>query len=239
MGSPSLGIAQTGPPRQPLGIYYRLTIQQDSDAEISNNVAAALTNSAISGILAVFTWANLNPAPGSNEWRLLDDVFGTVEQWNSTNLNNRKTVQLGINPGFDSPPWVLSNLTSCDGLFMTNLVGSIVYTNTQNLLELIGTNSGFTNSDCGCAGFLESESKGSPKILQLPLPWNGYYKRMWKSFIESVAAKYGTNPLLVSITVDGPTASSSEMILPNETNDPTNYLKWNPLFALEFPNHPN
>jgi hypothetical protein len=29
------------------------------------------------------------------------------------------------------------------------------------------------------------------------------------------------------------------MILPNETNDTTNYLKWNPMLALEFPNDPS
>jgi hypothetical protein len=126
-----------------LGIYYRLDIQPDSDANVTNTVLAALTNSAISGILAVFTWDNLsftsstNPPAGTNDFHLLDDVFGTVEQWNANPTNLPKTIQLGINPGFHTPPWVLSNLMSCDAMFMTNPAGSIVNSNGQGLV-LVG-----------------------------------------------------------------------------------------------------
>jgi hypothetical protein len=50
--APCSGIAQVAPPRQPVGIYDRLVIQGGTDALISNNIAAALANPAISGILA-------------------------------------------------------------------------------------------------------------------------------------------------------------------------------------------
>lgn len=247
LGAPSLGVAQTAPMRQPLGIYYRLVIQPDTDVNVTNTVTAALTNSAISGILAVFGWDTLNPINpssrtnllfGTNDFHLLDDVFGTVGQWNAAHSTNLpKNIQLGINPGFNTPTWLISNLLSCDAMFLTNSQGSIVNSN-ANGLALVGVDTSRVTNTCGCAGFLESESKGNPRILQLPLPWNQSYKTAWSNFIQAVAEKYGTNPLLVSITVAGPTASSSEMILPNETNDTTNYLKWNPLFALEFPKLP-
>jgi hypothetical protein len=225
-----------------LGIYYRLDIQPDSDANVTNTVLAALTNSAISGILAVFTWDNLsftsstNPPAGTNDFHLLDDVFGTVEQWNANPTNLPKTIQLGINPGFHTPPWVLSNLMSCDAMFMTNPAGSIVNSNGQGLV-LVGVDTNKVTNACGCANFLVAEGD-HPKVSPLPLPWNAFYKNAWGCFIRDVAGKYGTNPLMVSITVAGPTSSSSEMILPNESNDVTNFLKWNPLFALEFPDHP-
>src|SRR5580658_543474 len=88
LGAPSLGVSHNAPPRQPVGIYYRQEIQPDTDTQVSNNVAAALTNSAISGILAVFAWSNIsltvptNAVVGTNVWNLMDDVFGTVEQYN-------------------------------------------------------------------------------------------------------------------------------------------------------------
>jgi hypothetical protein len=242
LGAASLVVAQTVPIRQPLGIYFRMQIKQEADAQVTNSVMTALSNNAVSGILAVFAWNNLsfastNPMIASNNFQLVDDVFGTVEQWNSTNPSNPKTIQLEITPGFSTPPWIISNLPSCDGLFLTNPVdGSIVDSNAQQGLFLVGVNQGFTNTNCGCATFFESESAGQPHLAPLPLPWNPFYKSAWQSFIQAVAAKYETNPILVSVAIDGPTASTAEMILPNEKNDSTNYLKWNPLFGLEFTN---
>jgi hypothetical protein len=239
------GSAQTGPPRQPAGIYDILFINGDSDANISNSIAAALSNPVISGIYAAMQWSDLNPTSatnalaGTNDWRTLDDLFNGVEQWNAANpTNNPKTVQLDIHPGFHSPPWVFSNLLSCDAMFLTNSSGSIVTTDSQGNLVLTGVNTNNVTNTCGCASFLQAEA-ANPTVIPLPLPWNQFYKNAWKSFIQAVAGRYGTNTLLVSICVAGPTASSAEMILPNEINDTTNYLKWNPLFALEFPNDPS
>jgi len=246
LGAPDIGLAQTLPPRQPVGIYDRLVIQGGTDALISNNIAAALANPAISGILAAMQWSDLNPTSstngldGTNDWRTMDDLFNDVEQWNADHSTNTpKTIQLTISAGFHSPPWVFSNLMSCDAMFLTNSQGSIVTTNSLGNLVLIGVDTTNVMANCGWASFLQSEDHADPTVLPLPLPWNPFYKNAWKSFIQAVAGKYGTNTLLVSIDVAGPTASSSEIILPNEINDPTNYLKWNPIFALEFPGDPS
>jgi hypothetical protein len=144
---------------------------------ISNNVAAALTNSAISGILAVFRWSDLNPTSstnslvGTNDFRLLNDVFGEVAQWNADNPTNiPKTIQLDINPGFNSPPWVFSNLLSCDAMFLTNSQGTIAYSNSQGHLVLVGVDTSRVTNTCGCADFLESEDFANPTVIPLPLP---------------------------------------------------------------------
>jgi hypothetical protein len=197
--------------------------------------------------LAVFAWSEVShtsstnsPLVGTNDFHLLDAVFGTVAQWNVDNPTCLpKTIQLEIVPGFNTPSWVISNLLSCDAMFLTNSAGSIVNVSAQTNLVLVGVNTANVATNCGCATFLESESAGNPRLLPLPLPWNQFYKNAWKSFIQAVATNYGTNPLLVSVAVTGPTASTAEMILPNEINDPTNYLKWNPLLALEFPKDPS
>ncbi len=229
-----------------MGIYDRLTIGAGSDAQISNQVATALSNAAISGILAVVQWSNIsqtiptNSPVGTTNWRILDDVFGEVETYNSNNSTNiPKTIQLEITPGFNTPQWVFNNLSNCDAMFLTNSQGSIVNTNSQGALVLVGVNTTNISTNCGCADFLESEDFANPTVIPLPLPWNSFYTNAWATFIQAVAGRYETNPLLVSVTVAGPTASSAEMILPNEINDPTNYLKWNPIFALEFPGNPS
>ena len=225
--------AQPAPPRQPMGIYVIPDLDEciahtnHTDECITNNITTLLNNTAISGIAAMVRWNDLSLSypPGStnsivrtNDWSILDDIFGAVENWNSNNLTSTpKTVQLGVIPGFWTPQWVLNNLPSCDPMFATNPPDANLVTNT-----------------CGCATFLNSEGASNTNAL-LPLPWNSYYQNAWQSFIEAVADRYGSNPLLVSVAVAGPTASSEEMILPNLNNDPTNFYKWNPLFALTFP----
>ncbi len=71
--------------------------------------------------------------------------------------------------------------------------------------------------------------------MPLPLPWNNFYKNAFATFVQAVAQRYGTNPLLITVSVTGPTAYSAEMILPNERTDPVHFPQWNPLIALEFP----
>lgn len=254
LGAPELGLAQTSPSRQPVGIYARPDIDgcvnnpgQDTSTDecLSNQVAALLSNPAISGISAFVNWSDLsmtsstNSRAGTNDWSILDDIFGAVAQWNALNpTNTPKTIQLGLQPGFHAPQWVFNNLTNCDPMFLTNLEGAIA-TNSQGTLVLVGVDPSKVTNTCGCAGFVESEDKANPTVLPLPLPWNSFYTNAWAAFIHAVAGRYGANPFLVSLAVAGPTASSCEMILPNENNDPTNYLKWNPLFALAFPNDPS
>jgi len=52
----------------------------------------------------------------------------------------------------------------------------------------------------------------------LPLPWDQTYKFAWSNFLSVLNQKYGDNPLLVSISIAGPTAGSEEMIMPNDGN---------------------
>jgi hypothetical protein len=253
LGASSLGGAQPVPPWQPVGVYARPDIDgcvthpnqganTSTDECISNQIAALLSNPAISGISAFVNWNDIsltiptNSLMGANDWSILDDIFGAVAQWNAHNPTNiPKTIQFGLQPGFHTPKWVFHNLASCDAMFLTNSQGTIV--DAQG--TLVGVDPSKVTNTCGCASFLESEDKANPTVLPLQLPWNSFYTNAWATFIRAVASKYGTNSLLVSMSVAGPTASSFEIILPNEINDRTNYLKWNPLFALEFPNNPS
>jgi hypothetical protein len=231
-----------------MGIYARLVVG-GSDEKVTNNVLAICSNSAIAGILAVFSWSNLsltnsatNALIGATNWRLSDDVFNTVNYYNTNIATNPgiapKTIQLEIEPGFNTPPWFFSNTASCDPMFLSSN-NSIVYENSQSNLVLVGvtTTNGVT-THCAWASFLQAEDFADPTVIPLPLPWNAAYTNAWGTFIQQVAARYNSNPYLVSVAIGGPTASSVEMILPNEQNDTTNYLKWNPIIALDFPNNP-
>jgi hypothetical protein len=232
------GRAQTAPVRQPFGIYARFVpngciseyprLGSNTDECISNSIADLCSNMAISGIAAFVQWDQIsqtvgstNSPMGTNEWNVLDDIFGAVEQYNLSNPTNPpKTIQLGIIPGFDTPQWVLNNVSNCDPMFLTNGV--------------VDTNAVPTN--CGCATFLSGEGPNVVyKSKLLPLPWNPFYTNAYATFIQCVAQRYGNNPLLVSVAVAGPTSDSTEMILPNQKNNPANYWKWNPLFSLTFP----
>jgi hypothetical protein len=232
--------AQIAPARQPFGIYARFVpdvciseyprLGSNTDECISNSIADILSNTAISGIAAFVQWDQISQTVGAtnsvmwtNDWSVLDDIFGAVELWNGQNSNAPpRTIQLGLIPGFDTPQWVLNSVSNCDPMFLTNGV--------------VDTNAVPTN--CGCATFLSGEG---PKVVYtnklLPLPWNPFYTNAYAAFVQAAAQRYGTNPLLVSVAVAGPTSDSTEMILPNEKNNPTNYWKWNALFSLTFPSN--
>jgi hypothetical protein len=233
LGASYSGFAQTAPARQPFGIYARfvpgdcISEGSGSDECISNSIANLCSNRAISGIAAFVQWDQIsqtigptNSPVGTNQWNVLDDIFGAVEQYNLSNPTNPpKTIQLGLIPGFDTPQWVLNNVSNCDPIFTNGVVD---------------TNAVPTN--CGCATFLSGEGPNVVyKNKPLPLPWNPFYTNAYAAFVQCVAQRYGANPLLVSVAVAGPTSDSTEMILPNEKNNPTNYWKWNPLFSLTFP----
>jgi hypothetical protein len=103
-----------------------------------------------------------------------------------------------VTPGFNSPGWLLTNLMatdgSCDSL-LTNQVAS---------------------PNCGTVTFVGYAENADGNVL--PLPWNPTYKSAWSNFLSVLNQTYGDNPLLVSISVGGPTAASCEMILPNDLN---------------------
>lgn len=237
--------AQTAPPREPIGIYAipdiigcvsnpnEVTNSATGEC-LSNNILALLSNPAISGIAAFVPWNDIsltiptNSLTGTTDWNVLDDIFGAVAQWNANNPGNvPKTIQLGLLPGFWTPQWVFNNLAPCDAMFITNSQGTIIGVNPANV-----------STNCGCASFLNAGNETNPAVMPLPLPWHDSYKNAFTTFIQAVAQRYGTNPLLVTVYVTGPTAYSAEMILPNERSDPVHFPQWNPLIALEFPKQP-
>ena len=235
--------AQTTPVRHPQGIYSFFIVDLTASAEQTANpsitsaqlhaylqklYATALNNPAVSGLALDNTWSTLNPNPPSDpqpyDLSWLDDGFSAVASWNAANPSKApKTIQLGINSGFNSPQWVLNQIPSCDGLFLSPVQKP--------------------SSNCGTAtfnGFVE----GNGGVL--PLPWDEFYKTSLTTFLTAVAAQYGTNPALVSISITGPTAASTEMIMPNDVTSPdqsqfggiTPNNMWLDLLAFAYPTQP-
>ena len=203
-------------PRRPRGVYTVVnvvdetnTLQQANpsitpsqmDAGFNSFYQDLLSNPAIAGLALRPDWATLNANPPGTAnayyWNLVDDAFDQVAAWNTQNSTQApKTIQLIVIPGFNSPPWLLNQIPSCDGLFQTPSVTP--------------------PGACGKATFTGfSESSGSSV---LPLPWNPVYKNGWQTFVTALAARYASNPAFVSIAVTGPTATSAEMNLPNDGN---------------------
>ena len=118
--------------------------------------------------------------------------------WNAQNPNAQKNIQFIITPGFNSPPWLLTNIISsdgsCDGLF---------------------ANQGASNN-CGTVTFIGYNENADGNVL--PLPWNQTYVSAFTQFLYALNKQFGDNPLFVSISVAGPTGGSAEMILPNDEN---------------------
>ena len=203
-------------PRRPRGIYAvanvedNITLEQKANPSITTAqmdtyfnsfYQGLLSNPAVAGLTLQVHWDTLNPnAPTSAApyfWNYVDDAFAQAAAWNTANPTQApKTIQLIVTPGFQSPQWILSQIPSCDGLFQTPAATP--------------------PSSCGTATFLGYQEGGDGTVL--PLPWNPVYKSAWQVFLTALAARYGANPLFVSIAVDGPTAASAEMIVPNDTN---------------------
>jgi hypothetical protein len=146
-------------------------------------------------------------AVGTDDMQYLDDVFNTVLSYNDFHHLKAddpkfRTIQLGVFPGFASPSWFFTSagVTSCDGLFTDPRLPAA--------------------HDCDFTNIFLATEGGTPIATPLPLPWSARYKAAWKSFLKVIATRYGSNPLLASVQVAGPTASSEEMILPNDTNNP-------------------
>ena len=230
-------------PRKPRGIYSKVDISDYiSQLEQANpSITPAqlesafnsfyqdmLGNPAISGLTLQIHWDVVNPNPptGANPyfWTYIDDAFAQVAMWNVQNPTQAaKTIQFIVTPGFNSPQWVLNELTSCDGLFQTPAQTP--------------------PSTCGKATFLGYQETADGSVL--PLPWNPTYKSAWRTFLTALSARYLSNPAFVSISVAGPTAASSEMIMPNDantTNPQTQFgtpiapnTMWRLLLALQYP----
>src|SRR5580658_5965790 len=204
------------PPRRPRGIYAvvhteNLINQQASsittvqlDAYFNSLYQDLLSDPAVSGLTLQVHWDRLNPnaPPAANAyaWNIVDDAFNQAAAWDAQNPGQApKTIQLIVTPGFQSPPWMLAQIPSCNGLFQ-----SPVQT---------------PPSTCGTVTFKGYNEATDGNVL--PLPRNPFYKSSWQTILTALAARYGSNPAFVSIAVDGPTAASAEMIVPNIGNTPS------------------
>ena len=201
--------------RRPRGIYAGVNIQENlqkqqaanppiTPAQYFVNLYQDLVGyPAVSGLAIWVNWDALNPnqPPAANayDWSFTDQAFIAVAAWNSQNpASPPKTIQLVPLPGFQTPSWVLDQIPSCDGLFQAPVQTP--------------------SSNCGKATFTGFVEGGGTR--ELPMPWNPAYKGFWQTFLSALAARYQSNPAFVSISVAGPTASSEEMILPDNANTP-------------------
>jgi hypothetical protein len=198
-----------------------------ADTALIQYLVTLLDNPAISGLAPMIPWSLLNPkSPGSNpasplpgayNWSPLDDVFIAVDEWNESHPDlPPKTIQLIVSAGFNSPPWVFDDIDagvcgtgtrpatctgSCDGLFMTPPPLTPV------------------SSKCGYTTLFYRVESNPVEQLPLPMPWNAAYKADWQAFLVALnkqVLQEPAAPAFVSIAMAGPTASSAEMILPNQ-----------------------
>jgi hypothetical protein len=233
-------------PRTPRGVYAVISVkdlvnQQESanpvitqaqlDAYFDTFYGQILAEPAISGLALQLHWNLLNPnsPTGANPyfWNYVDDAFSQVLAWNNQNPSSAaKTIQLLVNPGFQTPQWLINQIPSCDGLFM-------------NPAQTPST-------ACGSVTFSGYGEGGDS--TELPLPWNPVYKNAWQTFLTALAARYGANQLFVSLQLGGPTAASTEMLLPNDltaANPQTQFGvnispndMWRQLIAFHYPGMP-
>ena len=226
LGGASLSPANAQSYRRPLGVYAHVDIDSaityaskniphyNSMTMAEQHIAlqglyeGLLSDTAISGIAAGAHWGQIqlssplctverNCAPFTENgylWDYVDDVFIAANAKN-------KSVQLIVIPGVDTPGWVLQQIQSCDGMFISATDAT-----------------GYAPADCGTVVFkgYPEESHGDTHIL--PLPWNTTYINAWAYFLGILNGRYYSNTAFVAITVAGPTCASTEMILPTTAN---------------------
>ncbi len=185
---------------------------------LSNYFLYVLENPAVSGLLLEAQWQDLSPVdpghpPGSPDPSLLHldyigAAFSAISAWNKQHPAYPKTLQLELIPGFNSPAWLFNEIDtaaggpgmgSCDPLFYSP--------------------QGASSSKCGYTWIFYRTESMPVTQLPLPLPWDPTYKSYWRAFLSAVSQYIANNPdyvsSFVSIAVAGPTASSTEIILPN------------------------
>ena len=199
----------------------------DADKVVLRYLKVLLDNPAVEGIAAAIGWDSISlenpgldprhPAAAAYQWNSVDDVFIAVDRWNRKHPKETpKTIQLIMVPGFASPSWLWTDIqnrgcgpntpncsASCDPLFMSPRPA------------------GVDLSHCGYTTIF-FRVEGEPQVqLPLPLPWNPVYKSDWGIFLETLNDRIQEEPSsleFVSIEMAGPTASSTEMILPTQAD---------------------
>ncbi len=200
--------AHSSYPRRPIGVYAKVVlsdvIKPNTNADWNSYFDCLywnlLSNPAISGLALQVNWDLVNTATNVYDWHYVTSAFNQVSNWNTLNPQTPKTIQFIVTAGFNSPQWVLTGIASangsCDGMF-----------NGPGCADC---------ANCGTVTFIGDSENADGSVL--PLPWNQIYKTAWSNFLFELNRQFGDNPALVSISVAGPTASSDEMILPNDMN---------------------
>jgi hypothetical protein len=93
--------------RRPRGIYAVLVL--DGTRAAKADLDALVANPALSGLAIRMFWSSLQPAKDRYDFSALDTAFASAAA-------AHKTVQLILVPGFGTPAWVLSEISSCDDL---------------------------------------------------------------------------------------------------------------------------
>lgn len=216
------GSLTCGAPRTPHGIYALVNVDEylnnyqnkygsaaPADYFKSTVYPGLMSNPDVSGITLYVTWSTLNPSapPAEPVWTLVQDLLSQA-------ATSKKTVQLVVTPGINSPKWLLGDIGTNNGLLYT-----------CDYLFSAGYPTPPAGKTCGkvtFSGFIEGgwdKATMTPKSPQeLPMPWDSTYKNAWHTFLSALAAKFGSDANLVSIAVAGPTASSEEMMLPANQN---------------------
>jgi hypothetical protein len=222
--------------RRPRGIYA-VVVLDAAQAAAKTDLDALVNNPAVSGLAIRTSWSSLQPAKDRYDFSRLDAAFASAAA-------AHKTVQLILVPGFGTPAWVLSELSSCDDLVppLTETSGGKESKREDRKAArqrdragaapsggASAASGGHGGASCGKATFVVSEGRAHGEKQELPLPWNPVYKNYWRAFLTAVAARYGTRDTFVSIAVAGPTATSVEIILPR-TGDQLE--RWEQLLRL-------
>ncbi len=211
-------------PRTPRGIYADVNITDYENVYLQTHSSVPadyfstsvypqlFANPDVSGIVLYVAWSRLNPNPAQYDWTILKDLFDQVADWNKNNPT-RKTVQLVVTPGINSPKWLLGDIGMNNGLlYSCNYLFSTTYPPPP---------AGTTCGKVTFSGFDEggyNKTTGVASQQDLPMPWDSTYKNAWQTFLTALAKQYGSRTELVSIAVAGPTASSEEMMLPARQN---------------------
>jgi hypothetical protein len=216
--------------RRPRGIYAVVAEDESRGADAAE-LDALTSNPAVSGLAIRVTWSTLQPAKDHYDFSRLDAAFASAS-------SKHKTVQLILIPGFETPRWVLDELTSCDSFLPTSAGAVDSKRGGGQRGGRRGGGQATTNqtapvspeaAKCGKATFQISEGRRNGQKRELPLPWNAVYKGYWKAFLREVATRFGPREAFVSIAVAGPTAESAEMILPRAGDQ---LAVWGRLFEI-------
>ena len=214
--------------RRPRGIYA-VVVLDTSRGSSPADLDALVSNPAVSGLAIRMFWSSLQPAKDRYDFSRLEAAVASAAA-------AHKTIQFILVPGFGTPAWVLSEMSSCDDLLTAPPEGGGREGKRAGRAATGGAGEGgrkgrhaggaSTQSDghevaastgaasCGKVTFEVSEGRAHGEKQELPLPWSPVYKRYWKAFLTEVGARFGTRETLVSIAVAGPTAQSVEIIVP-------------------------